>query len=44
LWADEKERRQFFIDLAATKGFNPFVAENWYSITAEQVRREKVCI
>eukprot|EP00026_Physarum_polycephalum_P001944 Phypoly_transcript_01947.p1 GENE.Phypoly_transcript_01947~~Phypoly_transcript_01947.p1 ORF type:complete len:919 (+),score=98.36 Phypoly_transcript_01947:138-2894(+) len=40
-WAEESERRQFFVDLAARRGFDPLVAENWYAITAEQVRREK---
>ena len=41
-WDKKEHRKLFFDDLARTKGFDPLVAENWYSIDKETVLAEKV--
>lgn len=42
LWQSEHNRRRFFEDFAETKGFEPLLAENWYSITSKDIKRNKV--
>jgi hypothetical protein len=41
-WLDQNTCRKFFCDLAAAKGFDPFVAENWKRIKYEDIRRAGV--
>lgn len=43
-WKDSSTTRQFFMQLAEGKGFNPFVAENWQSVTQEDIVENKVCL
>ncbi len=44
-WKDTHNRRKFFIEFAAQKGFDPLVAENWNNIKtkdiSEQVRNRE---
>jgi len=35
-------RRKFFIEFAQQKGFDPFVTENWNSVTGMQIRNAQV--
>eukprot|EP00026_Physarum_polycephalum_P001930 Phypoly_transcript_01933.p1 GENE.Phypoly_transcript_01933~~Phypoly_transcript_01933.p1 ORF type:complete len:924 (+),score=109.23 Phypoly_transcript_01933:169-2940(+) len=37
-WRTVDSRRKFFIAYAKKKGFDPFVASNWYSLTLEHLR------
>lgn len=41
-WANARNRRHFFERFAADKGFDPLIAQNWYSITHEQLDEYKV--
>jgi len=43
-WADVKNCRVFFDDVAKAKGFDPLVAENWYAIKLNVVVVHKVRI
>eukprot|EP00026_Physarum_polycephalum_P008209 Phypoly_transcript_08288.p1 GENE.Phypoly_transcript_08288~~Phypoly_transcript_08288.p1 ORF type:complete len:377 (+),score=65.39 Phypoly_transcript_08288:81-1133(+) len=36
-WENEANRREFFVDFAATKGFDPLKAENWYKVSAGSI-------
>lgn len=40
-WNTEK-RRAWFDGFAATKGFDPKVAENWHSLPPEEILAERV--
>lgn len=42
-WQVVSNRRNFFITLAQAKGFDPLVAENWYSISEKTMLEFKVC-
>ncbi len=39
---DVLNRKQFFVEFAANKGFDPFVAQNWYSVSAKEILNSKV--
>lgn len=41
-WRDVNNRREFFENFAAKKGFDPLIAENWYTFTREDILAEKV--
>jgi hypothetical protein len=41
-WDDPKRRRKFFIEFAKEKGFNPLVAENWYSVPPSEIKSRTV--
>jgi len=36
-WKDAQHRRDFFLDVAKKKGFNPLVAENWYPLSFSEL-------
>jgi len=40
-WADPPERRKFFENYASEKGFDPLNAENWYSVSLNQIFEKK---
>eukprot|EP00026_Physarum_polycephalum_P003234 Phypoly_transcript_03244.p1 GENE.Phypoly_transcript_03244~~Phypoly_transcript_03244.p1 ORF type:complete len:742 (+),score=88.29 Phypoly_transcript_03244:221-2446(+) len=40
-WVDVNNRRKFFEDYAAKKGFDPLIAENWYSIRRRDIDVQK---
>jgi hypothetical protein len=42
-WKDINNCRRFFCELAASKGFDPFVASNWYQVTHIDVITAGVC-
>lgn len=43
-WLNVNNRREFFIELAKENDFDPFVAENWYKYSREEIRgHKKVC-
>lgn len=42
LWSKPEIRRQFFETYAANNGFNPLVAQNWYTQTREKIMSMKV--
>ena len=35
-------RREFLREVAARRGFDPLVAENWYNLTKENIMHHKV--
>jgi hypothetical protein len=41
-WRIAENRRKFFCDLAATKGFDPLIASNWQKVTATDIKRAGV--
>lgn len=41
-WRDAENKRQFFINIAKMKGFDPLVAANWYSVTIQDILTFKV--
>ena len=41
-WKQPQNRRKFFTDFASKSGFDPLVADNWYSIVKETIQAEKV--
>lgn len=43
-WAEAKNRRQFFEDFAAKKGFDPLSASHWYHIPSFHVYHSKVLL
>jgi hypothetical protein len=43
-WTLQENRRQFFIDLALSKGLDPFAKSTWDSITAKDIDAAKVRI
>jgi hypothetical protein len=42
-WKELGNRKEFFDNLARENGFDPLVAENWYSITRKMIEQKKVC-
>jgi hypothetical protein len=42
--ADIRNRQHFFEEFAEKKGFNPLVAENWYSIPFREIAAHQVCL
>ena len=38
------ERRRAFMQYAKLKGFDPFVAENWYKQSRSDLKDGKVCL
>lgn len=41
-WLDIANRREFFLNFAAEKGFDPYRPENWANVTVAQVAVRKV--
>jgi hypothetical protein len=41
-WSDRENRRQFLIDLATSKGLDPFDPQTWTTITLNDFRAAKV--
>lgn len=41
-WSDRKDRKQYFGEVARSRGFDPLVAENWYSVSYDQLLRVQV--
>jgi hypothetical protein len=41
-WHEVKNRRKFFDSFAREQGFDPLIAENWYSADTAAIRRLKV--
>lgn len=41
-WTKLKKRRECFDDYAKDRGFNPHIAENWYSISYSKLVEDKV--
>jgi hypothetical protein len=41
-WQNRENRRQFFIDLATSKGLDPFHPDTWKKITRKDLRAFKV--
>lgn len=39
-----KERRELFEDFAKSKGFDPTIISNWYSVRREEILPFKVCV
>jgi hypothetical protein len=37
-----ESRRKFFLDFAASNGFNPYMPSSWYSVTSSQILAVKV--
>lgn len=42
-YADAVNRKKIFDKFAKSRGFDPLVAENWYSITSEDILPFRVC-
>jgi hypothetical protein len=42
-WKQRENRRQFLIQLAISKGLDPFVARTWYKISRKDIQDAKVC-
>jgi len=40
-WTDKVNQRQFFLDYAKQKKFDPLFAKNWYSVSLELFRATK---
>lgn len=43
-YGSEVNRRLFFNNFAKIKGFDPLIAQNWYSVTSEELTSHKVLI
>lgn len=43
-WNSKENIRNFFDSFAASKGFDPLLCENWYSVTQQAVLKAKVCV
>lgn len=41
-WARPENRRQFLIDLATSRGMDPFIADTWYGITQKDIELARV--
>ena len=41
-WNDSDNQRSFFLSFAKTKGFDPLIPSNWYTINAEEILQLKV--
>jgi hypothetical protein len=42
-WMILENRRKFLIDLATTKGLDPFKAATWYTLTTKDILQAGVC-
>jgi hypothetical protein len=42
-WTKRENRRQFLIDLAKSKGLDPFAASTWRTITTADIGAAQVC-
>eukprot|EP00026_Physarum_polycephalum_P001909 Phypoly_transcript_01912.p1 GENE.Phypoly_transcript_01912~~Phypoly_transcript_01912.p1 ORF type:complete len:725 (-),score=69.41 Phypoly_transcript_01912:359-2533(-) len=40
-WADELNQRNFFVQFAKKRGFDPLIAQNWYKISSSQIKSSK---
>ena len=43
-WQDPKNRRNFYLKFAHSRGFDPFVASNWYKYNYDSIIAAKVCL
>eukprot|EP00026_Physarum_polycephalum_P002189 Phypoly_transcript_02194.p1 GENE.Phypoly_transcript_02194~~Phypoly_transcript_02194.p1 ORF type:complete len:921 (+),score=154.23 Phypoly_transcript_02194:106-2868(+) len=43
-WQDEGKRKAFFDDLAKARGFDPLIAENWYTLEEVDAKRVRFVI
>jgi hypothetical protein len=43
-WRHRENRRQFLIDLATSKGLDPFTISTWQIITKNDIQTAGVCI
>jgi hypothetical protein len=41
-WRERDNRRKFLIDLATSKGLDPFTPSTWYKLTPGDVKEAKV--
>lgn len=41
-WKDLRNRKQFFDEFSVSKRFNPLIPEEWYSVTANDVKKFEV--
>ena len=41
-WQEPVNRRKFLDSFAEQRGFDPLLPENWYSVVAEDILKEKV--
>lgn len=41
-WVNKDNCRQFFIDFAKEKGFDPMVPDNWKNVTQSQIKEKGV--
>lgn len=41
-WRDPKNRRKFFDDFSAKRGFDPLLVDNWYLISLKDILEETV--
>lgn len=41
-WKDETNTREFFVNLANQRGFDPSAVENWSTLTVQGIRATKV--
>lgn len=39
-WKTPQRRREFFDKLAKQKGFDPLIADNWYSLTQQDIKKQ----
>ena len=43
-WADETNQKNFFFAIAEEVGFDPAIAQNWYTIPIQTFENRPVCI
>jgi hypothetical protein len=43
-WAKPENRKNFFVEFAKERGFDPEIAENWYSVDLSDMRKKKVTL
>lgn len=41
-WEDKENRKEYFIEFARGRKFDPFIADNWYSISKHDFVDSKV--
>lgn len=42
VWFDIKTRKEFFMKFAKERGFDPLIADNWYSVSNDDLVSTKV--
>jgi hypothetical protein len=42
-WAGQNNQKNFFLEIAAAKGFDPNIAHHWYSVPIEVFENRPVC-